>query len=38
MLVFREIEKSVFVFFTKEMENILMVNFKGRYLKKFKKL
>lgn len=34
MFVFREIEKSVFVLFTKEMENLLMVNLKGRYFKK----
>lgn len=36
MLVFREAEKSVFVFFTKEMENLLIVNFKGGYCKKKK--
>lgn len=36
MLVFREAEKSVFVFFTREMENLLIVNFKGGYCKKKK--
>lgn len=36
MLASREVEKSisVFVVFMKEMENLFMVNFEGRYLKK----